>query len=63
MGAMGKEWQYRWLGLCVAVLLPASALAAPDCTSIVSPLKRLACFDEAAGTPPARRRWRARLRG
>ncbi|UVL59504.1 type VI secretion system-associated protein TagO [Pseudomonas sp. B21-032] len=53
MGAMGKEWRYRWLGLCVAVLMPASALAAPlDCTSIVSPLKRLACFDEAAGTPP-----------
>ncbi|WP_176470461.1 MULTISPECIES: type VI secretion system-associated protein VasI [Pseudomonas] len=33
--------------------MPAGAMAAAqDCTAIVSPLKRLACFDEAAGTPP-----------
>ncbi|HBN9879255.1 TPA: type VI secretion system-associated protein TagO [Pseudomonas aeruginosa] len=30
---------------------PASA-ASPDCTTIVSALERLACFDRTAGTPP-----------
>jgi type VI secretion system protein VasI len=52
------------LGLAVFALLEP-ALAAPmrDCTRIVSNVERLACFDEAAGTParlPAMRRgWSA----
>ncbi|MBH3409383.1 type VI secretion system-associated protein VasI [Pseudomonas putida] len=33
------------------VLQSASAVAARDCPSLVSNLERLACFDEAAGTP------------
>lgn len=53
----------KWLSL---LLLPAVALggcdagepqgvaaAGPECTRIVSAIERLACFDAAAGTPPA----------
>ena len=44
-----REW--RW-GLCLAVLAQMDVQAATqDCPSIVSPLKRLECFDLAAGTP------------
>ncbi|MBF8792375.1 type VI secretion system-associated protein TagO [Pseudomonas monteilii] len=38
------------LGLCLCVGC-VFAQPAPDCTRIVSNVKRLACFDEAAGTP------------
>ncbi|MNJ14841.1 hypothetical protein D3C77_90750 [compost metagenome] len=51
---MRKRGRSGWAGLCVYALLHGSAMAAPvDCTTIISSLKRLACFDEAAGTPPA----------
>lgn len=46
-------------GLLLAVMVLAGcdaskevAAAGPDCTSIVSAIKRLACFDAIAGTPP-----------
>lgn len=52
---MRKGWQrWRWIGYACAALgaLQVQALpAAQDCSSIVSPLKRLECFDLAAGTP------------
>ncbi|MNJ13897.1 hypothetical protein D3C77_81090 [compost metagenome] len=50
---MRNRGRSRWLALWVYALIPVSAMASPvDCTPIVSPLKRLACFDEAAGTLP-----------
>ncbi|MEG0860169.1 MAG: type VI secretion system-associated protein VasI [Pseudomonas sp.] len=49
-----RKWRRSGcVGLYVYAMLHGSAMAAPeDCTTIISPLKRLACFDEAAGTPP-----------
>ncbi|MGA9702335.1 type VI secretion system-associated protein VasI [Pseudomonas sp.] len=44
-----RGWQW---GLCLAVVAVMEGQAATqDCPSIVSPLKRLECFDVAAGTP------------
>jgi len=37
--------------LLLIVLQPASVVATQDCPRVVSNLERLACFDEAAGTP------------
>lgn len=47
----GLAWA---LGACLLVMGGQQALAMPaarDCTTVVSSLKRLECFDQAAGTP------------
>jgi len=47
----GLAWA---LGSCLLVMGGQQALAMPaarDCTTVVSSLKRLECFDQAAGTP------------
>lgn len=47
----GLAWA---LGACLFVMGGQQALAMPaarDCTTVVSSLKRLECFDQAAGTP------------
>lgn len=52
---MRKGWQrWRWMGGVCAALGALQVQAEPatqDCPAIVSPLKRLECFDLAAGTP------------
>ena len=49
---MRNGWRgWKW-GLCLTAMAVMDAQAATqDCPSIVSPLKRLECFDLAAGTP------------
>lgn len=49
---MQSGWRgWKW-GLCLSVMALLEAQAATqDCPAIVSPLKRLECFDLAAGTP------------
>lgn len=49
---MHSGWRgWKW-GLCLTVMAVVEAqAAAQDCPAIVSPLKRLECFDLAAGTP------------
>lgn len=40
------------LGCCIGWVIPGwAAASARDCTAILSSLERLACFDQAAGTP------------
>lgn len=49
---MGNGWRgWKW-ALCLSVVAVMEAQAANrDCPAIVSPLKRLECFDLASGTP------------